>query len=89
MSSPKAYCPKCKREVDCLVERGSLYCPHCRYKFEQFDPDAKPEIRTAKEDLLEAFLKSLRAIFIVLVIFVGVILVFLAFAYAACSAMRI
>ena len=89
MSSPKAYCPKCQREVDCLVESGSLCCPGCRYEFEQSDPGAKPEIRTAKEDFLEAFLKSLRAIFIVLAIFVGVILILLAFAYAACSAMHI
>jgi len=87
MSGPKAFCPKCKREVNCLVEQESLCCPVCRYKFEQSDPGAKPEIRTEKFDLLEAFLKCLRAIFIAALVIAGIFLVLLAFLFAACSHM--
>jgi hypothetical protein len=87
MSNPKAYCPNCKDEVDCLVEKGSLYCPHCWNRSGQ--SDISPETENKKEEvgLAADLLAVLRVFFIAVLVVAGVFLVFLAFAYAACSHM--
>jgi hypothetical protein len=85
MSKPTANCPKCKREVDCFIERGSLFCERCWYRFESPEPGEKIENGNRKSGLVGEFLAIARGAFIFLLVLAGIFLVFLAFIYAACS----
>lgn len=87
MSNPKAYCPECKHEVDCLVEKGSLCCPDCWHKFRQSDIGSETENKKEDAGLWADLLAALRVLFIFILVLAGVFLVFLAFVYAACSGM--
>jgi hypothetical protein len=87
MSEPTAYCPTCKKQVTCLVEGSTLYCPDCWNNLGLVRTGAKTEIRTEKFDFLEAFLTCLRFFFIGILVLAAFFLVLLAFVFAACSHM--
>jgi hypothetical protein len=88
MNEPKRYCPNCKREVICLVERGSLYCPGCWNKFEQSETGVESGNKKEEPGLLADLAAGVRATFIFLLVLLGIFLVFLAFVYAACSGLN-
>ncbi len=87
MSKPTGYCPNCKKEVEFLVERGSMFCPDCWNKVKQPEIGAKKENPDGKSEFLEGLIKCFRLMFIVALVLAGVALVLLAFLYAACSNM--
>jgi hypothetical protein len=80
MGETKSFCRKCKAQVDFIVRDEMLECPACGQQY------AKSEIAPGWKDEAKGCLK----VFVVFIlVLLGLVLLALAFLYAACSHMNI